>query len=73
MLIVSARFKGSRDQAITTAWHGESFARTKTIKPLDKYLTPLPSAASRRAKGAADVLAMFRRAFNKQEESRGHG
>lgn len=72
-MIVGARFKGTRDQAITTAWHGEAFARTKTIKPLDKYLTPLTSAASRGAKGAADVLGLFRRALAKQEKSRGNG
>lgn len=49
------------DQAVTIAWHGEVFARTKRLKPLDELLkrkTPkTPEQSAREVAAMLDRLA----------------
>lgn len=42
-------------------WHGEAFARTKSVKSLAEYLKPEPTAAEKREAGARQLIAMLER------------
>lgn len=70
-MIVAARMKGVADQAVTTAWHGEAFHRTKRLEPLAKILAPPPDPKTKRAGGAARVASMFKRNLEKKGGSDG--
>lgn len=58
------RARGEQERVIALAWQTEVFARTKALKPLDKYLNPAKRAPKG---GASEVLAMLRRAKAKQD------
>lgn len=53
--------KAARAVAVTSGFWGEFFARTKQPKSLAHYLEPEPTAAEKRAIGAAKVRALFER------------
>jgi hypothetical protein len=70
------RARGDQERIIALAYQTEVFARTKALKPLDKYLTPTKRTPKG---GSSEVLAMLRRAKAKQdateskEDGRGAG
>lgn len=68
-MIVGARLRGQLRLATMIGWHAEAFARTKQMKPLDKYLAAAVPARQRREQGASAVLAMFRRHAAKQAQA----
>jgi hypothetical protein len=61
--VVKGALKGERERIIVLAHQTEAMARQKTLRPVEKYLTP-PKAKSK--DGGADVLAMMRRLAAKQ-------
>ena len=56
--------KANDTLALSFGWNAETFARTKKLQPLDKYLTP-PKAKTPDS-GANDVKRMFDRMIAKQ-------
>lgn len=56
--------KANAEQALAIGWNAEAFHRTKTIKPLEKYLQPARKPS--REQGARDVKRMFDRMIAKQ-------
>jgi hypothetical protein len=61
---MKARF----DLATMIGWHGEAFARTKTVKPLSEYLKPPLAPEDRRRRGAERVREMLIRMESKQKK-----
>lgn len=58
--------KAKVDLATMIGWNAEAFARTKSMKPLGKYLEPAPTPEQTREQGARDVMRMFDRMIAKQ-------
>lgn len=66
---MGARSKGRGDLATMIGWNAESFARTKRMKPLPKYLE---AAKPKNAEsGARDVQRLFERLIAKQGDGNG--